>query len=113
MDSTQKFRLSRKIYRHWEWGIIMDVYGKCINVEPRLLQAHEHYHGERLPDWRIENYIRQALKDKDTPIIQLAGSLSDSEISVIIENGLKTELAVLKTPAVNYIYGERNPDVAG
>ena len=64
-----------------------------IAIDKSLLETFEEYYGTELPNWRIENYIRQRVFDAETDLDILLKSLSDAELSKIVMLGIRNEIS--------------------
>jgi len=64
-----------------------------ITIDRMLMADFEKYYGKQLPDWRIENYIRQRVHDAVSNMDVILSGLSDVELSEIITSGLRNEVS--------------------
>ncbi len=83
--------------------------GKILNVDDNLIRQHGEYYPSPLQEWRIENYIRQKAKDKDSDIKKIMEKYTDDQIVSFIEDGLETEILFRSTPSENINLSIKNP----
>ena len=63
-----------------------------IDIDENLIKSHEEHYENPFEMWRVENYIRQELRDANTPIEMLLNRLSGKDLKEIIEAGIEVEL---------------------